>query len=441
VLLHATIGEAGRLLDLAPPQLYYAGRLVSLILTLVSLALAAAILCRLRVSPWFALAALVAWLSAEAIIEHAVSYRPDHWNLFLSLCACHLLLRADRPAWAIALLIIIPVAAFFIKANGVFLVVPIACSLWLERRARQALWTSVGSLMLLSLVSMLLQYFTAGRFAEGLFAGTQVPSSVSYLTALLRQPQHWIPLLVPICLLGWVAKTNEPERRVWRVILLFWLCSLGSASLSALRAGSNMYYFVEPYTYGVLLVTGWGSRVSVLCKGAWLSHRPALAGLCLMFSLHAVQPWFYLLAEQPVDATVAMTRRVGAERVFWADLINREGWRCYSDDAALNVLLDRPTVIYPLIQNLMLLARRLSVDDLLRPVINREYDLVLLTGLTVRYRGVESVPPVFMSAVDAHYERMSIDSKYQVFAGARARATLASLIAERGNNLPSAVPN
>lgn len=273
---------------------------------------------------------------------------------------------------------------------------------------------------------MALQFLSAGQFAAGLFSAAQSPAGLPYLTALLGQSQYWLPLFFPICLLAWRRRTEEPERRVGRVLVAFWLSSLCMAILSALRAGSNLYYFVEPYTYGVLLVTVWASRSWPVHGWMRLGRRPALAGLCLLFCLHTVQPWLYLLVARPVDATVTVSRRVGAERALWAELINREGWHCYSDDAALNVMLDRPAVIYPLIQHLQLLARRLSADDVLRPVAKREYDLVLLTGLTQRYRGIDSVPPALAHALRTHYERMALDSKYQVYPGARARAAFDS---------------
>jgi hypothetical protein len=97
-----------------------------------------------------------------------------------------------------------------------------------------------------------------------------------------------------------------------------------------------------------------------------------------------------------------------------AERINGAGLYCYSDDPGLNVLLDQPAVIYPLLQMQMVEAASLPRETLLGPMERTEFDCVVLSGVRWRYRGLLVPSESFVSAVKRSYPRSEFVGNYEV---------------------------
>lgn len=418
-LLHASVGVIGTIFNLPTSELYVVGRGISLLCTVLALTLIARMLRLFEARLiWFG-ALLAAFLAAQQIIEHAVSYRPDHWNLLLSVAACYLLLAYPGRRWRLPLLMLIPPVAFFIKAPGIALAVPILLGLGLEGRWKQAIACFFGSMAWWGLGCLAAEMISGGAFTAGMRGGMSMPVSYVYFIALVKSPQHWIPWLMPIALFaeGWPPR-GEYQRR-WLTVTGFFAVAFIVAACGSMRAGSNTYYFLESYVYGLFLTVAWIGRLVDRRRDILAAAAPAVMALVLLFSLMFLQifvgTWSATLAgDPPMDVAVRISRLVGGEREAMAAEINENRWRVYSDDPGLNVLLDHPQVIDPLMPAMMVRHGSLTMEELIGPVKRREYDLIVLSGIVWHHMGVVNIPPEFQQAMAENYQRAAVESKYLV---------------------------
>jgi hypothetical protein len=418
-LLHASVGLIAKGGRLDVTSMYYVGRSISLLATLVALGCIAAILSRLGASRWWIVPVAMAFFASETMTEHAVSYRPDHWNLALSTLCCWLLVRGINKPGLIALMAI-PAVAFFIKAPGLALVLPIAIALGAQRRWKNAVTCVVVPLLLVAVGMVMIEWASDGRFSAGMKSGLAVPIKFEAFVSMIVPPQHWIAWLIPIALIGRGLPVRDEASRRWFVVSAFAIVAFIVSGAASTRVGSNTYYFVDSWLYGLMLLGAW---IAPMWRDKTSPVWPAMAVLVMIFSFHFARgamllgpPSFPISPQTPMDIAVRQTLAFGEQRPAVAESVNRDGQRCYSDDPGLNVLLDQPQVIYPLMQAMMIAEGSMSIEQIIAPVREHEYDLILLTGMQWQHQGVVNLPPPFVEAINRYYQRVREPGLgYQVF--------------------------
>jgi len=425
-LLHASVGVVGRTLNLPAGALYGIGRMVSILGTVIALAIAWRLLWKLGAGHpgWFALL-FISFFAPEGICEHAVSYRPDHWNLALSTFCCWLLVEHPGKRGRLFLLATIPAIAFFIKAPGLALVIPIALALIAEKQWKQALICAITAIALTGVAIVAINIGSEGRFFEGMRSGLSMPIGIEYFLGCVRNSMIWIPLVAPLALVANALPLRDETNRRWTVVMLFWFAALIVSAIGSTRAGSNTYYFVASFLYGLILTFAW---IAHLVRSDGDGYRTvAVAGiiqaLLYVHILSVYGPASLPITDQtPMDISIRVSRMVGPDRLALANKINNtkteagEPWKCFSDDAGLNILLNDPQVIYPLMQSMMIKQGSMSLAEMVGPIEREEYDVVVLTGLIWEHVGVPNLPPEFQRAVNKHYVEIADDeTHYAVF--------------------------
>ena len=410
-LLHASVGWIGRLLTLPQEWLYGVGRGISVLCTIGVVVLLGRLLRLLGAGRWWWLALVACVFSAEAMVEHAISYRPDHWLLLLSVACCYLLAAGGpgvpRRRWQYVVLAVVPAMAFFIKAPGIALTLPIMVSLLFERRYKAAAVTLAGSLVLLALAMLAIEMGSGGRFSQGLRSGMSMPISVDTYLRFMSAAQFWPAWLMPLVLIGRGLPMRGESQRRWMVVVAFFVCGYVVSAFASMRAGSNMYYFVDSYTYGLTMVVAWIADVVKRKEQAYAGA----AGVALLFIAMFAGPLYRISREsfpitdsmKSMDVAVRISRRVGSERRQLANWINHNGWRCYSDDPGLDILLDKPQIVYPLMQTLMIRNGSMTMDDMVGPVRRQEYDVVAMSGIIWQHMDEDNLPQPFIQALFETY--------------------------------------
>jgi len=430
-LLHGSVGLAARAADLSPLGILALGRAVSVLGTLVALGAAAAALRGLGARwPW-APVLLGLWLCGEPVIEHAVSYRPDHWNLALSATACALLVWRPEARGTLAFVVVAPAVAFFVKAPGLWILAPAAAALAARGDLRGALAAAFGPLALVGAGVTGLELASDGAFLRGARSGLGVPFGAWLTLAAAAWPLLWIPLAFPLATVRRAWPPRDPAAARLLTVHLFWLGAALQAAVTAARFGSSTYYFVDAWTFGLVLLVAHAAE-AVRARRAGPAGVAGLLAVALAFAALAGLWTRRVLVADPRDTAVLRTLRAGPHRARLAAAIEAGGWRCYSDDPGLNALLREPQVIYPRRQVIGLETGRLAPRALLGPVEAREHDVVLLTGIYLPYRGLPGLPRTFFAAVAQRYDRLGEVGPYAVYArpGSDAAAALARLAAE-----------
>lgn len=428
VLVHATVGGLGALLNASVMELYAIGRALSVLLTIAALALLADLGRRLGLHPGFLLAGFLVWLGSFDLIHHTVSYRPDNWLLFLGSLACWLVSTRPDGRSSLVVLALLPSVAFHVKSPGVVLGLAIVAALILQGRRRRAV--GLGALQLGLVVSsvLALEVLSDGAYLGGLGAVGSVSASAWNVLSALAPGDLVVPWLVLFPLLALpmlrrrcTAGSGTPVRSLG----VFWAVTALGYAAAAVRSGSNTYYFLEPATYGILLGLASLSRSTEGARApddrAWIP-TPVLA-VSLITVLLALPATASLLAHGRIpDVALFRSEQLGELRGPLAERLNRAGLRCYSDDPGLNVLLERPAVIYPLLQKQMIDAGTLDSASLFGPVQRRELDCLVMSGMRWHYRDEPVLSDEFLRTIARSYRPSEAIGRYTILVPIRDEA-------------------
>lgn len=418
-LLHASVGLAGRALNASPTDLYAVGRWASVSMTALAWVGLALLGLRLRLSwPVLGVGALL-WIGTYPLVEHTVSYRPDNWVLMLSVLAAWILTARSERRWALPILVLLPPVAFHVKATGLLLVGAVGLVHLVRRQWRRAALVGAAQVALVGLSVLALDLGSGGEYVRGLSGAVKVPWSAGFLPLphLLGLGDPLIPLFalgpLPVAIL--VARGNVPEgsHDALSVLGCFWAVTLVGYGLATMRAGSSAYYLLEPASYGLLLLL---CGVQLLIASRRLERfrwRGPLAVLVIA-TLASVSPIESAGRPHGVDISLGRTELVGAFREALAARVNAQDGVCYSDDPGLNVLLDRPAVIYPLLQLQMMETGRLAPETLFGPVERHDHRCVIFSGIDWRYRGRSVVPMSFRTLVAREYPWVEAVGPYRI---------------------------
>jgi hypothetical protein len=401
-LLHASIGFLGKIFSLSINQLFIAGRVVSLLCSLLSIIFAALILRSLNLGPlWFWLA-LIVYIAPYQVQQHAVSYRPDNWILFLAVLACYLRIKLPTSHLSYFALICIPLVAFLIKAPGVYICGAVIISFWFQHQWKVGFGYGLITVIIFGIIIIFLQILSKGAFLDAFFSGMSVKFSLNNSFSTFISTYIWIPILLPAFIIRQSSNLAGNGQEKLSVIFSFWLVSLIGGFLFSTRTGSAAYYFLDSYTFGSILFIYW--LASTVSKNFLKKAGFGLTICALIIMLILQTLWNLHNSVAYIDIAVTRAERFAKDRSELANWVNSKHWQCYSDDPGLNVLLDYPFVILPMTQSILIDSGALEINTLLEPVIRQEHDIIILTGKSWSYRGISNLPSSFFEEVRRNYE-------------------------------------
>jgi hypothetical protein len=408
ILLHASVGEIGRLLGANIDDLYYIGRSISTLAALLSLLIIFIICQRLLGDYKWAFLALPLFLAPFRLQQFASSYRPDHWIICISLLSCLICLRRPRGAW-VFLLAVLPTISYLIKAPGVIIAGCIFFSFLVDKRYKVALLYAFCSGAFLLITLGFLQWITEGLFWAAFLGGVKTGFSVSNILAAINYPTIWFPILMVPIIYVYLYKHSNIEKMDLLIILIFWGVETLLALVTSGRYGSYFYYFLQSYAYGTIFFICW------LCS-AWhqVANNIALSRFnkISLFTILFIGAFLIITPikrYKNLDDAISLTLYFGKHRHSIAEFLNQNSLKCYSDDPGLNVLLNNPVVLYPYLQNVLFRSGYLDKQSFLEQIRRGEFDIIILTGRNWSYQGITQFPEEFMPLVDKYYQPLPRD--------------------------------
>jgi hypothetical protein len=187
-----------------------------------------------------------------------------------------------------------------------------------------------------------------------------------------------------------------------------------------MRAGSATYYFLEAGSYGLILLLLFLRHLSRSGRpqGGFPIRQATAVVALVALGLPSVVRNNRVELYSP---TRIRTEELADSRSPLADRINRAGWTCYADDPGLNVLLDRPAVIYPVLQLQMIEQGTLPSSTLTGPVLGHSHDcLVSSRSLAADVRPA-ALPNEFWEVAVERYPRAEAFGPYWVYTLAESR--------------------
>ena len=411
-LFHAVVGMAGRVAGATPIALYYIGRSISIAATIGALIVAGLMLRQLRVGWIWVATTCIVFFAVRPVVGHTVSYRPDHWVLGFSILTCYLLMTRGDRWWTLGLAAIFPVVAFFMKATGIAILIATLVVLLVNRRWRSAAIYAAVSVFVLLATIILVNLASGGAFVSGLRTGVNVPFTFALVLRSLDVPQLWLPLIVPVFLLFLPVAPDDRRSDKRNVIIVFWLVTLVYGMISAARLGSNSYYYVESFTYALVLTVSWIADEWQSSTKPSAGSSSAIAVLIVLFSVQTLSEGIRYRQNPITDPALMETLLFGDDRNVIAREVNNRGMRCFSDDPGLNVLFNDPMIIDPMVQSHLIVGGSLDMNTMVDPVVQRAYDLIVLTRRRWHYHDTPHLPTEFIEAVEQHYAAIDNGTLY-----------------------------
>ncbi|MEO2033901.1 MAG: hypothetical protein ABGZ35_17635 [Planctomycetaceae bacterium] len=417
-LFHSVVGAIGRVCGATVLDLYGIGRTISVLATCGSFLLAGLILRQLGTGwKWLTVLIVVA-MGMEATFQHTISFRPDNWILFLTALTCFLMMTCREQTWAIVAVTLISVVAFFIKPTGISIAGCVVGVLLMERRWKAAILSAAGSVVITSILTVGLNAVSEGAYFQAMNQARGVPFRMSSLLGCLNFPVTWASLAVPFVLVSPVLRSPLSIMRSRQLILIvFWAVSLAFACVTATRMGSGPYYMNSAVLFGLILICHWLSIESK--QRRWHS---GIVGLVVLAGLPSIPPAVIAIDHavfkaMPLhDISVHVTKHFEDERSIVSAMGNVLSQPVFSDDPGLNVLLNRPAVLEPILVAMMIANGSFDESILLEAVRQQRYGMIVLTGSEGywQFEGVAAVSDAFMQEVIRHYRQIRSDLKYTV---------------------------
>lgn len=411
-LVHAPVGLIGRAMGASPTGLYWIGRAISLTLTLLALCVWLSLGRRMRIGWGPLMVGVALWLGTYSITQHTTSYRPDNWLLFLSLLSCWLVAREASGASTLILLAVIPTAAFHVKAPGLCLIAAICLASFVQGKVARGLGLAAAQVTLVFASIILIDAFSGDTLVAPMRHAGDVGLSLDNLLSSIADPLLFFLLLLPLALTA-LPRFRETLIRTptLKVTAVFWMVTGICYGAAATRAGSSTYYFLEPASFALLVALAWLSLGSQVASSNKSQLAPYLLGVTLFALPDTVE---YVSRGHPMDVALYQTTLVGEGRTEMARRLNADSAYCFTDDPGLNVLLDRPGIIHPLVLLQAMGAGTLPqglLDDLLREHV---YDCIVLSGVQWVYRGIYVMPESFYHLAEENYPNVERVGEYTV---------------------------
>ena len=401
-------------------DLYYIGRLISTLAALLSLLVIFFICQRLVGDSKWSLLCIALFLAPFHLHQFASSFRPDHWLLCLSLLSCFICLR--RPKGALfCLLVVLPTISYLIKAPGIIIAGCIFFSFVVDRRYKAALLYILSSAVFLIITVVFLQWSTQGLFFSAFLGGVKTSFSIRNTLSSFNYSSIWLPILMVPMIYVYLSRHSNIGEEDLRIIVAFWAVETLVALVTASRNGSNVYYFLQAYAYATFFFICW-----LHTKYVQFANRRALPKFdkVILFIILTVGTVFIIiplgryLPFPIIDDAVYITLYYGKDRHEMEDWINKNDFKCYSDDDGLNVLLKKPMVIYPYVQHLLFLSGYLDKEIFFDQIRQHRFDLIVLTDHpNWSWQGITKFPKEFFPLVHKYYKPLKTisPSRYSIY--------------------------
>ncbi len=418
-LLHATVGTIGRLFDVTIYDLYYIGRALSVVFTFAALWVLILLLRRHGGNWKWSIAMVIVFFSATPLISHTISYRPDNWILFFSIFSAYILIVMPIRYYTLISLAIIPITAFFIKATGLYISIAVFLYLVIDNRLRDAFKYAVLTSALFTVVLAIMHTITNGIFIAGLHSGAQVRYSWLLSIQCLNVPQLWLFLILPPLIALHIFPVNTQLKKEQSVLFIFFIVAFIVGLLTSRRLGANSYYYLDSFAFGVVITISWFAHH--LKKPSKIPHfqNISMAALVLLFILRVYpstgEVQNLLHARSTQDIALYRTNVFKHDREKIEALCNQKDLSCFSDDAGLNVMFDKPQIIFPLVQSMLIQSGFLEMASMVKPIEKQTYDLIALTGSRWKYFNVNPVPQEFYEVLKIYYKKIETPLKYQIY--------------------------
>lgn len=399
VLTHVSVGMIGRLFSCSTQGLYYVGRSISVLSLLISLFLVIKIFLELRVKPVVIFSAVVLLFAPGVMHAFATSYRPDYWinaiYLLLYYLVCH---KKSTRCEVIAIAMI--VVAYLIKPTGIIYMGALLLVLLFRQHWKKIFGYAILFAIFLSATILLLQLYSGGLFLSSFAHGMNVPFSVQ--GALKFFIKHTLLYLTLLPILAVFCINNEKML----YLLIFWLVSFSGAALTSLRAGVGLNYYLSTYYFTIIIITYWWKDLNF--RAINTQAFPFVGFLLLWLIIAMIFPTYAILKHIP-NVAIATSLKFDKERAKVAQWINRNGFVCFSDDAGLNILLEKPQIVYPILLKQFIESRSLPRKHFIEPLKTKKYDFVILTSAETQQ--LNDIPDYFWVELHKNYERSTVEFK------------------------------
>jgi hypothetical protein len=251
-----------------------------------------------------------------------------------------------------------------------------------------------------------------------------------FLFDLARKPVALLPfaggLLAPLILFCRDEENASKSPPPVAALFAFW-GSFVASEVMVVRLGSGFYYYIEPYVWGVLLLSLLARHIATILQSSLCYRRFALRRLrscCYFFGL-IVAVSLLLFAQH--------TRRLWSER---SELGRLETWaELHPELPPLlgavrgEILLDqgdlywhtqaKPTLLSPQGWSASVAMGRRSPEPVLEKLRRGDYELIVLrydaSRQGIAYQGVETFPPVVNREIVAHYSLEAYINPYYIY--------------------------
>ena len=395
VLTHVSVGMIGRLFSCSPQGLYYIGRLISVLSLFVSLLLVIKIFLELQVKPLLIFFAVVLLFAPGVMHAFATSYRPDYWINAIYLLIYYLICHKKSTQHEVTAIVLI-VTAYLIKPTGIIYFGAFVLVLLSRQQWRKVLGHGVLLVVFLGIAIWFLQAYSAGVFLSSFAHGMNVPFSIHEAVKFFIKHTILYLTLLPIFAV-FSLKNNK-----MLCLLIFWLVSFAGAALTSMRAGVGLNYYLSTYYFTVIVITYWWKDLNFREIS---SHAFPFVGFFLLwFIISMIFPTYTVLKHTP-NTAIATSLKFDKEREKIAQWVNRNKFICFSDDSGLNILFEKPQILYPILLNQFIKTKSLAKEHFVEPLATKKYDFVILTSDQTQHR---DLPNYFFVELQKNYERSSV---------------------------------
>lgn len=376
---------------------------------------------------------VLAFFSARLIYKYAYAFRPDLIMIALVLWAWYIMLT-NRSHIAIILSTILMVLAFGLKPTALASAGTLGLWLLLSRDFKRAAIYAAASAVGFGgyLLAVKIASPTHGTALAGKALQTDIYWKALYeIPGLIAaKPLGILPLAG-----GMAAAAHflfKPDASIKnakinpRAIILAFTCSLITSELIIMRPGSNAYYFLEPYCWGLLITT-------------LLTHRGARSLRHLLTRTHSIplkNPRLYLWA---LLLGLILILQLKTARNLWADRAELHAYPSFAErhpklvkilqNTRGEVLMDEaypywytqapPTLLIAQGYSTLVESGALSPEELIKKIQEQDFEIILLnydaseSGLS--YQEVEVFPPGINAAISDAYRFAMYLQPYYIY--------------------------
>ncbi|MFP4380581.1 MAG: hypothetical protein ACLFUS_08770 [Candidatus Sumerlaeia bacterium] len=418
-------------------QALMVGRTISMLATVLLLAGLTAIAWHFGLRRWWVLMPFLLFFCARPIYDMAYVFRGDMPMAALAIWAWFAALRGKGIPSAIAAAILM-VLAFLYKPPALTSAFLLGCWLLVDKQFLRAIVFGGAYWILYGLVWVLTKIMTPDQAGEIFSAANtssflerlHIPALWEFFVGLASWPVPLVPFVLALgAVLVLPGRSIQPEKETPRLtpLVFAFVGSFVMAEILVLRVGSGIYYYIETYSWAVLLAAFLGRYIvqhlrACLSREVHAFHRSGfgcyvgllvLIILTLLFAHHTRR----LISERERLGSMESwpERNPQLVRVLNAiegEVLLDEGYLYWFTQAP-------PTLMSPQGYSAGVHAGVYPPDPVVERIRNHQYEAIVLRYDARRkgigYQNLETYPPVINQAIVEHYELDAYINPYYVY--------------------------